>query len=347
MVGEAKKTIVESKINEKYEGIEVEVSDDPMVTEVEEPEEEFIAPDTKEPETDKKEPETKKPDKKVDEKEVKADEKEEDKPKDEEEPGKDEDEKYSKRVQKRIDKLTYDRKSADERAETAEAELTELKKKDAATETPVTEEDKKVVADRAKLEKKYIEETALKQAGEKPTEDQFDNLDDYTIALSRWSANVTLYEDKAKGDLETKRGELREQALTFKKRMDKGFELYDDFEEVAFAPMLGITHAMIAVMQDVEDVAALSYWFGKNPKDVARISRMNPTSMAREIGKIEARFISDPESKPTETPPKTKKTISSAPEPIDSISSSTTSKKDPTKMSPEEYRQWREGGGGT
>ncbi|TES88916.1 MAG: hypothetical protein E3J94_07315 [Desulfobacteraceae bacterium] len=357
MAEELAKSVIEEKIaqepvkeaepKDKYADIEVEDAFDPMVdSEIKPPAEEFIAPDSKEPEADKKEPETKKPDK---EKDKPADEKKEVKKEIEPEPGKEE--KYSKRVQKRIDKLTYDKKSSDERADVAEAELEKLKEGAAEpepSEAPATEEDKKAAADRAKLIDDHVNKIALKQAGEKPKEADFDNLDDYTIALAGWSADVKHYEFKAKEVVEAKQESSRKKALDFKSRMDKGFDLYEDFEDVALTPTLGITNAMVAAMQDIEEVPELVYYLGKHPKVVAKIARMEPISMAVEIGKIVARFTEDPESKPTETPLKNpKKTISKAPEPISAVSSSTSSKKDPEKMSHAEYRKWREDGGGT
>lgn len=357
MAEELSKSVIEEKITQepvkeaepkdKYADIEVEDAFDPMVdSEIKPPPEEFIAPDSKETEADKKEPEAKKPDK---EKEKPADEKKEVKKDIEPEPGKEE--KYSKRVQKRIDKLTYDKKSSDERADAAEAELEKLKEGAAEpepSEAPATEEDKKAAADRTKQIDDYVKKVALKQAGEKPKEADFDNLDDYTIALAGWSADVKHHEYKARETVEVKQKSARKKAVDFKSRMDKGFDLYDDFEDVALTPTLGITNAMVAAMQDVEELPELVYYLGKNPKVTAKIARMEPISMAVEIGKIVARFAADPSSKPTENPPeKSKKTISSAPEPISAVSSTPSGKKDPTKMSHETYREWRESGGGT
>lgn len=356
MAEELAKSVIEEKITQepekeaetkdKYADIEVEEAFDPFVdSEVKPPPEEFIAPDSEEPETDKKKPETKKPDKKKDEP---ADEKKEVKKEGEKDTEKKET--YSKRVQKRIDTEVWKRKTADERADAAEAELEKVKKiatEPETSEAPASEEDKKTAADRSKKIDDYVNKVALKQAGEKPKEADFNNLDDYTIALAGWGADVRHYETKAREVVEAKQESVRKKAIDFTSRMDKGFDLYEDFEDVALTPTLGITNAMVAAMQDIEEVPELVYYLGKNPKVCAKIARMEPISMAVEIGKIVARFTEDPKSKPTETPFKSTKTISNAPAPISAVSSTTSSKKDPEKMSHEEYRAYREAGGGT
>ena len=345
------KTIIEEGVKQdKYSDIEVEDAFDSMVdSEIKPPPEEFIAPDSQD-----EDPDTDEPKKKDEKKETTpADEAKEDEKKDEAEPGKEKpkEEKYGKRVQKRIDKLTYDVKSADERADAAEAEIAKLKEgKDVAEPAPepveMTEEAKKAAADRAKLVEKQIHDAAIKQVGEKPIEGDFDNLDDYTIALAGWSADVKHYEHKARETLGEKQKAVREKALDFGKRMDKGFDLYDDFEEVAFNPTLGITRAMVAAMQDIEEVPELTYYLGKNPKVCTKIARMEPISMAVELGKIVARFVADPKSKPKETTHKSK-TVTDAPEPIETVNSSIVGKFDPIKASHADYRKWREDGGGT
>ena len=108
---------------------------------------------------------------------------------------------------------------------------------------------------------------------------------------------------------------------------------YADFEQVAFsAPISDKVSQMIASSDAGADVA---YYLGQNPEIARQLSNIHPIEAARELGRIEARLSAPP--------PRAK---SSAPDPITPVRNATSSaKKSPDAMSPDEYRKWRESGG--
>ena len=71
---------------------------------------------------------------------------------------------------------------------------------------------------------------------------------------------------------------------------------------------------------------------------------MTTLKAAKEIGKIEARLV-EGEKKPEEKkaePSAPAKKLTQTPEPIEPVRSTGATEKDPSQMSPKEYRAWRE-----
>ena len=98
----------------------------------------------------------------------------------------------------------------------------------------------------------------------------------------------------------------KQQAATraaYQEREEAARDKYDDFEQVAYNPSVRITDSMAEAIQASEIGPDLAYWFGSNPKEADRISRLSPILQAREIGKIEAKLGSNPVVKPTTSAP--------------------------------------------
>lgn len=107
---------------------------------------------------------------------------------------------------------------------------------------------------------------------------------------------------------------------------------YPDFAQVTGNPNLSITPAMAETIMDSDYGPDVAYHLGKNPAEAARISKLNPVSQARELGRIEA-LVSAP--KPATNPP---------PAPVKKVGAKTGGgQKDPSKMTMAEYVAWRKG----
>jgi len=118
--------------------------------------------------------------------------------------------------------------------------------------------------------------------------------------------------------------------------MEKGREKYADFNELVLHEDLKISPVMVEaiLLTDNDKVEAedILYYLGKHPEESARIAKLSPLKAAGEIGKIEAKLSAPP-------PPKK---ITQAPEPITPVKTTGATELDPSKMSPKEYRAWRE-----
>jgi len=80
-------------------------------------------------------------------------------------------------------------------------------------------------------------------------------------------------------------------------------EKYVDFEQVAYNPTLAITSVMAETIHASDIGPDIAYYLGGNPKEADRISRMNPFSQAKEIGKIEAKLAENPPVRKTTSAP--------------------------------------------
>lgn len=132
------------------------------------------------------------------------------------------------------------------------------------------------------------------------------------------------------------RQKATERLLAYKSKAAEFAKTAPDFEQVAHNPDLPITDAMAEVIQQSDDGPALAYYLGKNPDIAYQISRLPPTLAAKELGRIEGMLLTKKEAaKP--------KKVSEAPPPPNRLSGSEPAiEKDPDKMTAEEWLKWRE-----
>ena len=169
---------------------------------------------------------------------------------------------------------------------------------------------KRLEREQRKWEREQAQRLAEQQARQVPTDlspEQFETYEDYADALA---------ERKAEELLARREAELQQRALldAYHEREEAARDKYDDFEMVAYNPELPVTEAMARAIQASDIGPDVLYHLGSNPKDAARISRLDPILQAREIGKIEAQLGAAPPVKKT----------SNAPAPIAPVTARTT-----------------------
>ena len=169
---------------------------------------------------------------------------------------------------------------------------------------------KRLAREQRKWEREQAQRLAEQQARQQPVDlapEQFETYEDYADALA---------ERKAEELLARREAELQQRALldAYHEREEAARDKYDDFEMVAYNPELPVTEAMARAIQASDIGPDVLYHLGVNPKDAARISRLDPILQAREIGKIEAQLGAAPPVKKT----------SNAPAPIAPVTARTT-----------------------
>ena len=169
---------------------------------------------------------------------------------------------------------------------------------------------KRLAREQRKWEREQAQRLAEQQARQQPVDlapEQFETYEDYADALA---------ERKAKELLARREAEFQQRALldAYHEREEAARDKYDDFETVAYNPELPVTEAMARAIQASDIGPDVLYHLGSNPKDAARISRLDPILQAREIGKIEAQLGAAPPVKKT----------SNAPAPIAPVTARTT-----------------------
>jgi hypothetical protein len=196
--------------------------------------------------------------------------------------------------QRRIDKLTKDKRELEDRLTRLESKLAD-KPADKAPEKP--KEDGKPKA---------------------PRSADFDDWDKYEAARDKYQEDLTDWKletrDKARieSDKATKAEDERKaiQAGWDSKvaKAKETFKDYDDVLEQAEESKVSVTPTMVAAMQDSDIGAHLGYHLMKNPDECARIAKLSAVSQVREIGKLEASIGLSLQKTPA-------KRISDAPEP--------------------------------
>lgn len=218
-------------------------------------------------------------------------------------------------VQKRIDELTRKAKEAERTAEIWRAEA--LKAKPAVVEPvkPVVEEPKA-----------------------KPTADQFETQEAFVEALTDWKLGERDKATEKKGKEDALRNEQTTAVQQFVAKTEAYKAEVTDFDDVmAAAGDIQISPALTHEVLTHENGPALQYYLAKNPAEADRLNQLSPLALAREIGRIESRFVSAPASKEP-----TQEKVTKAPAPIIPVSrTAAASTKDPGDMSPTEYRAWR------
>ena len=249
-----------------------------------------------------------------------------------------EDEKDTKKVQKRINKITFEKHEAIRRAEHAEAKLKER-----------DEELRKASTERAKAE----------ILSKKPNETDFESEAEYYEALGRWSTRSEMLEIESERapTTNTLPAPTKDLPPEVQAMLKMGSEMYEDFDD-AVSKAQTIPQNLVEEAMDTKETAHdIIYYLAKNQDEAVRIAQLSPKAITREIGKIEA-GLSAPTNKtettkdiskesvssapsPPDKPPKPKKTTN-APPPIIPVSpGAMTTTADPMKMTNREYRAYR------
>ena len=147
------------------------------------------------------------------------------------------------------------------------------------------------------------QELQAKAPAELPSADQFESVEAYAEALAT---------QKAEELLSKKAAQHREQEAirAYYDREEEAMDKYEDYKQVVYNPNIPISSVMAETIRESHIGPDLAYYLGSNPQEAHRIAQLPPYLQAKEIGKLELKFESNP--------PAVKKT-SSAPAPINPI----------------------------
>ena len=202
---------------------------------------------------------------------------------------------------------------------------------------------------RLEAEAKLKEAASKIPAEDRPLKEDFDDEDDYIEALTDWKIETKLKasQEKVVQEIEDK-DEQQAVADAYEgldDAMDKGKEKYEDFNDLVLNEDLIVSPELTEILLDTEVPEDIMYYLASNPDESERISGLDPLRVAKEVGKIEVKLAKAAEKEvKEEVKPKSNslKKQSNAPEPIAPVKTTGVTGKDPNKMSPKEYREWRE-----
>jgi hypothetical protein len=182
----------------------------------------------------------------------------------------------------------------------------------------------------------------------KPKREDFEDEDTFFEALTDWKIDVNMRSQQEvvakKAGEETEKQAAEEIEQELEEISERGRDKHEDYNTVVFDKDLVLTQGMVETIIHSDIAEEILYYLGKNPDISAAIGEMTALKAAKEIGRIEARLV-EGEKKPEEKkaePPTPAKKLTKTPEPIEPVRSTGATEKDPSQMSPKEYRAWRE-----
>lgn len=167
------------------------------------------------------------------------------------------------------------------------------------------------------------------QRAPKPRLADFDDDEAYQEAFVDWK----LEQREAERKLRDREQELQRAKQQPVQEAVKAIREADEDAFSALQDLPALSETTLVAIADADDPAKVAHWLGENPDEAQRLFGLSPSKTGREIAKIEAR-LSQTQQKPKTT---------NAPPPPKQVKGSGSVQKDPTKMSYEEYKAWRNG----
>lgn len=122
----------------------------------------------------------------------------------------------------------------------------------------------------------------------KPQLWQFENVEEYTEALAKWTVESRIKEAEKSFQERSQKERMETSLKSFNERADKVREKYPDYDDLfERAP---ISESMAPTILESENGPELVVYLSKNPDVARKLYHLNPTQAARELGKIEAKL---------------------------------------------------------
>lgn len=168
-----------------------------------------------------------------------------------------------------------------------------------------------------KLEQKTEQKTESKTSANdgKPDPEKFSTHADYVEALTDWKTERKFMERDQKLEKSKLQIEQDKLARAYQERVKTFSEKNKDFSEV-LSELNGVfvSPAVREIIFTSDNGPAIAYELAKNRDEFERVNKLSPLAAAKELGRIEARFSSNPSPEKNEP-----KKITNAPKPIDPV----------------------------
>jgi hypothetical protein len=131
---------------------------------------------------------------------------------------------------------------------------------------------------------------------EVPPMEQFESPDAYAEALAYKKAQELIQQR----DMQRQHAEV---LSAYHEREEVATEKYADFKQVAYGDHVRITQVMADTIRSSEVGPDVAYYLGSNPSEASKIADLPPFLQAKEIGRLEAKLLSNPPMKKTTSAP--------------------------------------------
>jgi len=187
----------------------------------------------------------------------------------------------------------------------------------------------------------YTPPPVVPQPGEPkpPAQEDFDDYRKYQEAHSKFVQDLVDYRTTQKlraweqeSAQRNAQQAYQQKVMEVREKLNRGFEKYEDFEEVALAETVPISNVVMDAMAESENPEDVAYYLGRNRAEALQISRMTPAAAGRAIARIEMAIKQNP---PSQLNPLRR--VTNAPPPVRPVGGSNTVSKDLDKMSQREF----------
>lgn len=201
------------------------------------------------------------------------------------------------KIERRFSEITKQREAARQEAERERQARIELENKLKAMEAKLNPPQEKAEAD------------------PKPKPEQFSDMFEYAEALSEWTADKRIKEEKAKEAAQRVEQERAKVMDTWASRVNDFRSKTPDFDDLVGSADVVVSNEVRDAIFESDVGPQILYHLAENPDVAKKLSGLSAIGALRMVGKLEAKFEDSPTSTPKETAAKTSK----APPPITPI----------------------------
>lgn len=178
-------------------------------------------------------------------------------------------------------------------------------------------------------------ESINKDTSGKPKASDFETHEDYVEALTDWKLEQREKINNEKKQKETVLNQVDQARRDFSQKISEFSKTASDFQElIEDLGNVVVSPALEETLHTSDVGVQVLYELAKNPQEFSRVNGLSPLALAREIGRLESKILSQQSSS------KEVKTTK-APPPLKTVSSNTKAAKSPDDMDFQEYKKWR------
>jgi hypothetical protein len=167
-----------------------------------------------------------------------------------------------------------------------------------------------------------------------PKLDQYETYEQYEAAKDEYLVQLAEHRVVARYQQNEQRKAAETVEQAFQKRIDAAVKEDPTLVDVLRDPTLPISNNMVPALKESENAPKLLRWLDQNRDEARRIANLPPMQAAREMGIIEAKISF---ASTVEAP----KRVSSAPEPVRTVTPTSSAVVDEDALSMEEYHKRR------
>ena len=167
-----------------------------------------------------------------------------------------------------------------------------------------------------------------------PSLDNYETYEEYEKAREDYVIAAAEFRISQKFAQQQRATQQQTLARSFEERMVEAYKADPTIEEIRNDPTLPVSQVMAQLLQRSEMAPQILKWLNNNRENAARMTRMDPITVAMEFGRVEATLKATPKPAP-------RKKVSAAPTPIQTVQATSAAEIEEDDLPMEEYYKRR------